>query len=52
LGQGEGKGLQLIDARSAPQYKGELSRGARSGHIPGAVNIPYKELLGTLAWRP
>jgi thiosulfate/3-mercaptopyruvate sulfurtransferase len=39
-------GVQLVDARSAEQYKGELSRSARVGHIPGALSLPYKDLLG------
>ncbi|MFZ8201727.1 sulfurtransferase [Alteromonas portus] len=39
---------QLIDARSAPRFKGEVSEpreGVRSGHMPGAFNIPFDTLL-------
>ncbi len=35
----------LIDARGAPEYKGEQSRARRGGHIPGAQNIFYREFL-------
>lgn len=40
--------VQIIDARSAEQYAGAVSRsggGERAGHIPGAVSVPYKTLL-------
>ncbi|GAB0498323.1 hypothetical protein MMPV_009664 [Pyropia vietnamensis] len=37
----------LIDARSPMQYAGRERRGARGGAIPGAVNLPYRALLGT-----
>lgn len=36
----------LIDARSAAQFSGRERRGARGGAIPGAVNLPYRSLLG------
>jgi thiosulfate/3-mercaptopyruvate sulfurtransferase len=32
--------LQLLDARDAGQYTGARRRGARGGHIPGALNVP------------
>lgn len=35
----------LIDARSELEYRGEESRAARGGHIPGAVNVFYQSLL-------
>jgi thiosulfate/3-mercaptopyruvate sulfurtransferase len=35
----------LIDARPAEQYAGKVSAAARSGHIPGAVNVPYATLI-------
>jgi thiosulfate/3-mercaptopyruvate sulfurtransferase len=35
----------LVDARSPAQYRGETSAAARAGHIPGAINVPYAELL-------
>ena len=44
----------IIDARSAARFRGEAAEprpGLRAGHIPGAANVPYTELLaadGTL----
>jgi thiosulfate/3-mercaptopyruvate sulfurtransferase len=35
----------LVDARPAEQYAGAVSAAARSGHIPGAVNVPYARLV-------
>jgi len=43
LGQAE-----IIDARSAARFRGEVAEprpGLRSGHIPGAKNLPFGELL-------
>lgn len=43
----------LVDARDRQQYVGEVWRGSRAGHIPGAVSIPAKTLMaadGT--WKP
>ncbi len=37
----------LIDARPASQYQGEITRAARKGHIPGAVNVPQASLFDT-----
>jgi thiosulfate/3-mercaptopyruvate sulfurtransferase len=36
---------QLIDARSSKEYHGEESRAARGGHIPGAANLFYRDLV-------
>ena len=39
---------EIIDARSATRFKGEAAEprlGLRSGHIPGAKNVPYGTLL-------
>ena len=39
---------EIIDARSAARFKGEAAEprlGLRSGHIPGAKNVPYGTLL-------
>jgi thiosulfate/3-mercaptopyruvate sulfurtransferase len=38
-------GALLIDARSDREYRGEESRAARGGHIPGALNVFYQSLL-------
>lgn len=39
---------QVVDARSESRFKGtepEPREGLKSGHIPGARNVPYKSLL-------
>jgi len=51
LAQGD---AQLVDARSGPRFRGEAQEpraGVRSGHMPGAKNLPWGELVaadGTL----
>ncbi|MGK2923495.1 MAG: 3-mercaptopyruvate sulfurtransferase [Methyloceanibacter sp.] len=48
------KSADIVDARSAERFAGtvpEPREGLRSGHIPGAQNVPYGQLLnadGTL----
>ncbi len=48
------KSAEIVDARSAERFAGKVSEprpGLRSGHIPGARNLPYGKLLnkdGTL----
>ncbi|MCZ6831671.1 MAG: rhodanese-like domain-containing protein [Gammaproteobacteria bacterium] len=37
--------FQVWDARSAPEYRGERSGSRRAGHIPGAINIDWLELI-------
>ena len=37
--------LKIWDARSAAEYRGERSGSARAGHIPGAINIDWLELI-------
>jgi thiosulfate/3-mercaptopyruvate sulfurtransferase len=45
---------QIVDARAAERFRGEVvepRKGLRSGHMPGAFNIPFSTLLkedGTL----
>ncbi len=41
-----GRSARLVDARPAEQYRGDLERGGRAGHIPGAVSLPATGLLG------
>lgn len=38
-------GIKFIDARPPEVYRGETKIWARNGHIPGAVNIPWKLLV-------
>ncbi|MEI7768480.1 MAG: sulfurtransferase [Chloroflexales bacterium] len=42
---GLGTDRLLIDARSDKEFRGEESRAARGGHIPGAVNVFYQGLV-------
>lgn len=45
---------QIVDARAAARFRGEVTeprQGLRSGHMPGAANVPFTTLLqenGTL----
>jgi len=39
---------EIIDARAAPRFKGEVAEpraGLRSGHIPNSKNLPFANLL-------
>ena len=36
---------KLIDVRTPAEYTGEASRAQRSGHIPGAINLPRGVLV-------
>jgi thiosulfate/3-mercaptopyruvate sulfurtransferase len=39
---------QVLDARSAPRFEGseaEPRPGLKSGHMPGAANVPYRAVL-------
>lgn len=43
-----GEEVQIVDARPAPRFKGtapEPRAGLRSGHMPGALNVPVTDLL-------
>ena len=52
--QSLGGEVQVVDARGAPRFRGEAAEprpGVRSGHMPGALNLPFSQLLnadGTL----
>ncbi len=37
--------ITLVDTRSRAEFTGEVNRGKRPGHIPGAVHLEWKELL-------
>lgn len=39
--------VQLVDARSPAEFRGESRGGWRGGHLPGAVNIPFQSLRMT-----
>lgn len=39
------KNQQIIDARPTEEYVGEKTKGARSGHIPNADSLPWKNLV-------
>lgn len=46
LVKGKGGGFILLDARSVEEYAGkEIDGIPRSGHIPGALNIPWNSFL-------
>lgn len=38
-------GPQIVDARSPGQFHGQVQRGSRGGHIPGAVNLPASAMV-------
>ncbi|MGH7018895.1 MAG: 3-mercaptopyruvate sulfurtransferase [Brevundimonas sp.] len=52
--QAVGAEVQVVDARGAPRFRGEAAEpraGVRPGHMPGALNLPFGQLLnadGTL----
>lgn len=37
----------IVDARPADQYLGETVRAERGGHIPGAVNLYWEEMINS-----
>ncbi len=39
-------GLKLVDVRSKEEYNGESEADEKPGHIPGAVNVVWQELVG------
>ena len=43
--QDSDKKTVVVDSRSLGEFEGKDVRGDRGGHIPGAVNIEWKELL-------
>lgn len=40
-------GLKLIDFRSRDEYTGVVDRDGKPGHIPQAVNIVWRDLIGS-----
>jgi thiosulfate/3-mercaptopyruvate sulfurtransferase len=46
ISEGLGKGaMQIVDTRAPGEYDGTYRRALRGGHVPGAVNIEWKEAL-------
>ncbi|MCG8709437.1 3-mercaptopyruvate sulfurtransferase [Brenneria sp. 4F2] len=46
---------QIIDARPAPRFKGEVDEprpGLHRGHIPGSLNVPWGDLVVNGALKP
>lgn len=44
----DGPGRQLLDARAAPRYRGDVEPLDRvGGHVPGALSRPFAENLGS-----
>ena len=41
----QGGGPQILDARDEATFHGEVQRGSRGGHIPGALNLPAKSMV-------
>lgn len=39
------EGPQIVDARDAETFSGDIQRGSRGGHIPGALNLPAKSMI-------
>lgn len=39
--------VQILDVRSVQQFQGTVRRSKHAGRVPGAKNLPYKQLLGT-----
>jgi thiosulfate/3-mercaptopyruvate sulfurtransferase len=43
-------GEQIVDVRPGPRFRGEVAEpraGLRGGHMPGAKNLPYAELIAS-----
>ncbi|WP_091739461.1 3-mercaptopyruvate sulfurtransferase [Phenylobacterium immobile] len=41
--------VQIVDARAADRFRGdvpEIRPGLRSGHMPGALNTPWQQVIG------
>lgn len=36
---------QIVDARDEATFNGDVQRGSRGGHIPGAINLPAKSMV-------
>ncbi|MEM9530304.1 MAG: sulfurtransferase [Pseudomonadota bacterium] len=45
--EGKNTGTALVDARSKAHYEGVTPSRGRAGHIPGALSVPWTELVGS-----
>lgn len=48
-------GEQVVDARSAARFRGEAPEpraGLESGHMPGAISVPYTDLVADGRFKP
>ncbi|MDZ7825248.1 MAG: rhodanese-like domain-containing protein [Gammaproteobacteria bacterium] len=45
LAASEAGSARIWDARSPEEYRGEKVQAARGGHVPGAVNLDWQELM-------
>jgi len=46
IARGQTKGVQLVDSRTAAEYRGEDIRSVRGGHVPNTtVNISHRDTL-------
>jgi thiosulfate/3-mercaptopyruvate sulfurtransferase len=41
-----GERVKLVDLRSREEYEGKSAEGPQSKHLPGAVSLPWTNLLG------
>jgi thiosulfate/3-mercaptopyruvate sulfurtransferase len=42
----QGENGKLLDLRSREEFQGKVATEVRTGHIPGAINIPWTDLIG------
>lgn len=45
--QGKPAGVQIVDARTGDEYRGEQKTAKKAGHIPGAVSAEWTEFVDT-----
>ncbi|MGH6823999.1 MAG: 3-mercaptopyruvate sulfurtransferase [Methylocella sp.] len=54
-GASEAGSAQILDARAAARFSGEAAEprpGLRSGHIPGSLNLPWREVVASGEIKP
>lgn len=47
-------GVKIVDARSRKEYRGEITRGTRTGRIPTSVNVFFRNMVEGehKTWKP